>query len=70
MTQSAAVVPYAEPRRIEVVSLWQDAFAHATGHIDASLAIDKKVDAADGLFFMARKGSAVVGTIPAGYDGH
>lgn len=70
MPQSPAIFPYADPHRAEVVSLWQDVFGHATGHNDASLAIDKKVDAADGLFFLALKDGAVVGTILAGYDGH
>ncbi|MDD2883381.1 MAG: GNAT family acetyltransferase [Rhodoferax sp.] len=56
--------------RAQVVSLWTEVFADESPHNAPALAIDKKLAAADGLFFVATKGEQVVGTIMAGYDGH
>lgn len=59
-----------EAHRAQVVSLWQQVFGHVGGHNDACMAIDKKVEANDGLFFVALQDGMVVGTTLAGYDGH
>ncbi|MDD2883391.1 MAG: GNAT family acetyltransferase [Rhodoferax sp.] len=56
--------------RAQVVSLWTEVFADDSPHNAPTLAIDQKLAAADGLFFVATKGEQVVGTIMAGYDGH
>lgn len=59
-----------EAHRAQVVSLWQQVFGHAAGHNDARVAIDKKLEVDDGLFFVAVRDGRVVGTTLAGYDGH
>lgn len=65
------IVPYADPtHRSQVIALWRTVFGYETAHNDPSLAIDKKLGAADGLLFVATVGSDVVGTAMAGYDGH
>ncbi|MDD2925195.1 GNAT family acetyltransferase [Rhodoferax sp.] len=56
--------------RSQVVSLWANVFGYETAHNTPALAIDKKLAAADGLFFVATMGDQVIGTIMAGYDGH
>lgn len=56
--------------RLEVVQLWKTVFGYESAHNKPSLAIDKKLDAQDNLFFVARVEELVVGTILAGYDGH
>jgi len=53
-----------------VTSLWQTVFGYETAHNDPTLAISKKVSAEDGLFFVAERDGAVLGTAMAGYDGH
>ncbi|MGL5995934.1 MAG: GNAT family acetyltransferase [Pseudomonas proteolytica] len=63
--------PYRDrPHRAQVAALWQAAFGYDTPHNRAELAIDKKLGVADGLFFVATHGKAVIGTLMAGYDGH
>jgi len=52
------------------VELWETLFGYETPHNTPSLAIDKKLAAADGLFYVALSGQEVVGTVLAGYDGH
>ncbi|WP_219215774.1 GNAT family acetyltransferase [Variovorax boronicumulans] len=59
-----------DTHRTQVVSLWQQVFGHAGGHNDACVAIDKKVEANDGFFFVALRDGRVIGTTLAGYDGH
>lgn len=59
-----------EAHRTQVALLWQEVFGHATGHNDACVAIDKKVEIDDGLFFVASRDGIVAGTTLAGYDGH
>jgi ribosomal protein S18 acetylase RimI-like enzyme len=56
--------------RSEVIALWRDAFGYETAHNEPSLAIEKKLGANDGLFFVAESEGTVVGTVIAGYDGH
>ena len=53
-----------------VVTLWHAVFPGSTDHNDPTIAIEKKVNADDGLFFVATDGDVVVGTVLAGYDGH
>ena len=59
-----------ESDRLEVVHLWKTVFNYETAHNKPSLAIDKKLEAQDNLFFVARVEKLIVGTILAGYDGH
>jgi ribosomal protein S18 acetylase RimI-like enzyme len=56
--------------RSEVIGLWQSVFAYDTPHNQPSVVIDKKLEADDGLFFVAVAEGTVAGTIMAGYDGH
>jgi ribosomal protein S18 acetylase RimI-like enzyme len=56
--------------RSQVVALWEAVFGYEAAHNKPSLAIDKKLEADDQLFFVAVAGNAIVGTIMAGYDGH
>lgn len=66
-----AITPYRdETHRLQVTHLWQTAFGYEAAHNAPGLAIDKKLAAGDGLFFVAMEGDAVVGTVIAGYDGH
>jgi ribosomal protein S18 acetylase RimI-like enzyme len=59
-----------DDHRLQVIQLWEAVFGYETAHNTPSLAIDKKLEAQDGLFFVASVEGAVVGTILAGYDGH
>lgn len=66
-----AIADYSnEHHRRCVVQLWQTVFGYETAHNTPSLAIDKKLAAEDGLFFVALSGNEVIGTVLAGYDGH
>jgi len=56
--------------RIQVVELWRNVFGYETAHNEPNLAISKKIDANDGLIFLAGENAARVGTFMAGYDGH
>jgi ribosomal protein S18 acetylase RimI-like enzyme len=56
--------------RPQVIALWRDVFGYETAHNEPSLAIEKKLGAKDGLFFVAESEGKVVGTAIAGYDGH
>ena len=56
--------------RSGVIGLWESVFGYGTAHNEPALAIDRKLAVADGLFFVATRGSVVVGTTLAGYDGH
>lgn len=53
-----------------VVLLWETVFPNSTGHNDPSDSIERKVLAADDLFYVAFDGDSLVGTVLAGYDGH
>jgi ribosomal protein S18 acetylase RimI-like enzyme len=59
-----------QAHRDQVVALWNAVLGYDSAHNDPSLAIDKKLAANDGLFFVATVGNEVIGTIMAGYDGH
>lgn len=56
--------------RAAVLALWPAVFGYETAHNEPSLALDRKVSAADGLFWVAVEDGVVVGAIMAGYDGH
>jgi ribosomal protein S18 acetylase RimI-like enzyme len=56
--------------RDQVVALWKNVFGYPDPHNAPELAIDKKLEVNDRLFFVAMNGDEVVGTIMAGYDGH
>jgi ribosomal protein S18 acetylase RimI-like enzyme len=56
--------------RASVIELWRAVFAYTQPHNDPALAIDRKLAADDGLFFVALQGGSVAGTVMAGYDGH
>jgi ribosomal protein S18 acetylase RimI-like enzyme len=56
--------------RDQVISLWREVFGYEADHNEPGLVIDKKHEFGDGLFFVALKNKAVVGTVMAGYDGH
>ena len=59
-----------QTHRDKVISLWNDVFAYEADHNVPQLAIDKKREFGDGLFFIAQNNKDVIGTIMAGYDGH
>ena len=54
----------------QVVAVWQEVFAYDSPHNAPALVIEKKLAQRDGLFFVARLGQSVVGTVMTGYDGH
>ena len=56
--------------RDPVIALWRTVFGYETAHNEPSLAIAKKLEAKDHLFFVAERGAKLVGTAMAGYDGH
>ena len=56
--------------RDSVISLLQSIFGYPTPHNRPSLAIDKKIQMNDDLFFVALIDDVLVGTVMAGYDGH
>ena len=56
--------------RSAVVLLWNQLFPNATGHNDPNTSLDRKLEANDGLLFVAVEDDAVIGTVMAGYDGH
>lgn len=69
--KTITIAPYANAvHRTQVVALWNSVFGYDAPHNKPSLAIDKKVEANDGLLFLALDRDSVVGTIMAGYDGH
>ena len=65
------ITNYSDPQyRGQVIGLWETVFGYDAAHNTPSLAIDKKLAVADGLFFLALAGDSVAGTVLAGYDGH
>jgi ribosomal protein S18 acetylase RimI-like enzyme len=56
--------------RPQVVVLWESVLGYDAPHNKPALAIDKKLEVEDGLFFVAVEDGNIVGTIMAGYDGH
>lgn len=66
-----SIFQYADvAHRAQVEALWCEAFGYDTAHNRPGLVIDRKVEIADGLFFVGVQDGAVVGTVMAGYDGH
>lgn len=61
---------YESGDRAQVVRLWESVFPDPTGHNEPLGAVERKVSADDGLFFVAADGGATIGTLLAGYDGH
>jgi len=53
-----------------VAVLWTAVLGYGSAHNDPALSIRKKMEVADGLFFVAEAGGQLVGTVMAGYDGH
>jgi ribosomal protein S18 acetylase RimI-like enzyme len=65
------IMPYVDAvHRSQVVDLWKSVFGYEAAHNDPGLAIDKKLQFDDQLFFVAVADTTVVGTVMAGYDGH
>ena len=56
--------------REQVVALWKAVLGYDAPHNEPGLAIDKKLEVDDGLFFVAVQDGNVAGTVVAGYDGH
>ena len=56
--------------REQVIELWNNVFGYEAAHNSPEVAIDKKMQNKDGLFFVAQKDQKVIGTVMAGYDGH
>ncbi|MHC4405714.1 MAG: GNAT family N-acetyltransferase [Planctomycetota bacterium] len=56
--------------RQQVVALWEEVFKYDAPRNAPTLVIDKKRAVDDGLFLVALRAGAVVGTVMAGYDGH
>jgi ribosomal protein S18 acetylase RimI-like enzyme len=68
---ATTMTPYEDAvHRSQVVALWKSVFGYEAAHNKPSLAIDRKLEVDDELFFVAVADKAVVGTIMAGYDGH
>ena len=66
-----AIRQYSDPAdREQVIGLWKTVLKYDSPHNEPGLAIDKKKEANDGLFFVAVEADSVIGTIMAGYDGH
>ncbi|HTJ78342.1 MAG TPA: GNAT family acetyltransferase [Rariglobus sp.] len=53
-----------------VVALWTSVLGYGLAHNAPVLSIRKKVEADDGLFFVAEVDGRLIGTVMAGYDGH
>jgi len=63
--------PYDDARdRAVVIALWERVFAYPAAHNAPGLAIDTKLAAQDGLFFVCEQDGQVAGTAMAGWDGH
>lgn len=56
--------------RESVIGLWRTVFGYESAHNEPSLAIAKKLEANDRLFFVAEEAGELLGTAMAGYDGH
>ncbi len=56
--------------REQVVALWKAVLGYDAPHNAPDLAIAKKMEVDDGLFFVAVEDGSVIGTVMAGYDGH
>lgn len=56
--------------RDQLIRLWKNIFGYHGKRNDPALAIDKKLEADDGLLFIAAEDGMVIGSVMAGYDGH
>ena len=53
------------------IALYNDVFGYTEPHHDPGLVVEKKLEAGDGLFFVAlSEAGDVIGSVMAGYDGH
>jgi ribosomal protein S18 acetylase RimI-like enzyme len=64
------IIGYESQYRTQVVELWKTVFGYSQKRNDPGLALDKKVEANDGLLFLAAEDGKILGTVMAGYDGH
>jgi ribosomal protein S18 acetylase RimI-like enzyme len=65
------IIPFKDSdHRDQVIEIWRRIFGYEDARNSPGLVIDKKVEASDGLFFVAVFGGEVIGTVMAGYDGH
>ena len=60
----------ADKDHADVVALWTEVLGYGFAHNAPELSIRKKVEVADGLFFVAEIDGRLTGTVMAGYDGH
>ena len=68
---SVEVLPYSDSaHRSGVIALWDEVFGSQAAHKKPALAINKKLEVADGLFFVAILEKKLIGSVMAGYDGH
>ena len=56
--------------REQVIDLWKKIFSYDAAYNAPGVAIDKKLQNKDGLFYVAKKNQKIIGTVMAGYDGH
>ncbi len=69
--ETITILPYSDAaHRAQVIALWETVFGYEAAHNQPALVIDKKIAIDDGLFFVARSGADIIGTVMAGYDGH
>src|SRR6184192_2758048 len=69
--ETVRIEPYSDAdNRAAVIALWKAIFGYEALHNEPALVIDKKIAVNDDLFFVARKGARIIGTVMAGYDGH
>jgi len=73
--RTAATIRAVEPRDLEaLVALWFEVFPEyrdpSKPQRDPRASIERKLAQADGLFWLAERDGAIVGTAMAGYDGH
>ena len=64
------VRPFAEADRDAAEAVLAACFDYPTAYNAPAASIRRKAAAADGLFWVAEDGGAVVGTVMAGWDGH
>ena len=64
------VRPYQTADETSVVALWREVFPDDPPHHDPVACIQLKIAEQPELFFVATRGSKLVGTIMAGFDGH
>lgn len=70
-THHASIIAFDNAvHRQAVIDLWQTVFGYEAAHNAPEVVIDKKIETADGLFFVAVIRQRLVGTVMAGYDGH